>query len=175
MVAKEKERMEAEIEIARGVQDQLYPKAPPVFEGLQVLGKCDPARMVSGDYYDYQLVDGKLAVAIGDVAGKGISAALLMATIQAAMRMELRASADLAASRNGLRFSTARMVSELNQQLYATTSPEKYATFFFAIYDQRDGRDHVYQRRPLAASADPRWRSDTVGCQRNRGRRVSFL
>jgi sigma-B regulation protein RsbU (phosphoserine phosphatase) len=138
-VAKEKERMEAEIEIARGVQDQLYPKAPPKFEGLEVLGKCDPARMVSGDYYDYQLVDGKLALAIGDVAGKGISAALLMATIQAAMRMELRASAEPAASMNGLRYSTARMVSVLNQQLYATTSPEKYATFFFAIYDQVTG------------------------------------
>ena len=115
VVAKEKERMEAEIEIARGVQDQLYPKAPPVFESLQVLGCCHPARMVSGDYYDYQLVDGKLAIAIGDVAGKGISAALLMATIQAAMRMEL------------------------NQQLHATTSPEKYATFFFAIFDQATG------------------------------------
>jgi len=143
-VAKEKERMQAEIEIARGVQDQLYPKAPPEFEGLKVLGMCDPARMVSGDYYDYQLVDGKLAIAIGDVAGKGISAALLMATIQAAMRMELRATMDLvgemaAPSLNGLRFSTARMVSELNQQLYATTSPEKYATFFFAIYDQVTG------------------------------------
>ncbi|MGD0130545.1 MAG: SpoIIE family protein phosphatase [Bryobacteraceae bacterium] len=143
-VAKEKERMQAEIEIARGVQDQLYPKAPPVFEGLRVLGMCDPARMVSGDYYDYQLVDGKLALALGDVAGKGISAALLMATIQAAMRMELRASSEAAASSldntmNGLRFSTARMVSELNQQLYATTSPEKYATFFFAIYDEATG------------------------------------
>jgi phosphoserine phosphatase RsbU/P len=138
-VAKEKERLETEIEIARGVQDQLYPKAPPVFEGLKVLGVCHPARMVSGDYYDYQLVDGRLAIAIGDVAGKGISAALLMATIQAAMRMELRASADLAASMNGLRLSTARMVSELNQQLYATTSPEKFATFFFAIYDQTTG------------------------------------
>ncbi len=137
VVAKEKERMEAEIEIARGVQDQLYPKDPPVFESLRVLGMCDPARMVSGDYYDYQLVDGKLAIAIGDVAGKGISAALLMATIQAALRMELRATVELAApSMNGQRFSTARMVSELNQQLHATTSPEKYATFFFAIYDQ---------------------------------------
>ena len=136
-VAKEKERMEAEIEIARGVQDQLYPKEPPVFESLRVLGSCSPARMVSGDYYDYQLVDGKLAIAIGDVAGKGISAALLMATIQAALRMELRASVEMAApSMNGTRFSTARMVSELNQQLHATTSPEKYATFFFAIYDQ---------------------------------------
>jgi sigma-B regulation protein RsbU (phosphoserine phosphatase) len=138
-VAKEKERMEAEVEIARGVQDQLYPKAPPVFESMQVLGMCHPARMVSGDYYDYQLVDGKLAIAIGDVAGKGISAALLMATIQAAIRMELRASADPAVSMNGLRLSTARMVSELNQQLHATTSPEKYATFFFAIYDQLTG------------------------------------
>jgi len=135
LVSKEKERLETEIEIARGVQDQLYPKVPPVFEGLQVLGSCNPARMVSGDYYDYQLVAGRLAIAIGDVAGKGISAALLMATIQAALRMELRASADLATSLNGSRLSTARMVSELNQQLYATTSPEKYATFFFAIYD----------------------------------------
>jgi sigma-B regulation protein RsbU (phosphoserine phosphatase) len=138
-VAKEKERMQAEIEIAQGVQEQLYPKAPPVFESLRVLGMCDPARMVSGDYYDYQLVDGKLALAIGDVAGKGISAALLMATIQAAMRMELRASSDVALSMNGQRFSTARMVSVLNQQLHATTSPEKYATFFFAIYDQVTG------------------------------------
>lgn len=139
-VSKEKERLQAEIEIARGVQDQLYPKSPPVMESLRVLGKCDPARMVSGDYYDYQLVDGKLAIAIGDVAGKGISAALLMATIQAALRMELRASAEMAApSMNGTRFSTARMVSVLNQQLHATTSPEKYATFFFAIYDPQSG------------------------------------
>jgi phosphoserine phosphatase RsbU/P len=138
-VAKEKERLETEIEIARGVQDQLYPKAPPVFEGLQVLGVCHPARMVSGDYYDYQLVSGRLAIAIGDVAGKGISAALLMATIQAALRMELRASGDPASAMNGTRYSTARMVSDLNQQLYATTSPEKYATFFFAIFDPDTG------------------------------------
>ena len=138
-VSKEKERLQAEIEIAQGVQDQLYPKQPPVFESLQVFGMCHPARMVSGDYYDYQLVDGKLALAIGDVAGKGISAALLMATIQAAVRMELRASADAGASLNGQRLSTARMVSELNQQLYATTSPEKYATFFLALFDPATG------------------------------------
>jgi phosphoserine phosphatase RsbU/P len=139
-VSKEKERLETEIEIARGVQDQLYPKEAPVIENLQVLGKCDPARMVSGDYYDYQLVDGKLAIAIGDVAGKGISAALLMATIQAAVRMELRASVENAApALNDTRYSTARMVSELNLQLHATTSPEKYATFFFGIYDQATG------------------------------------
>ena len=136
-VAKEKERLQTEIEIAREVQEQLYPKTAPVLKTLEVMGRCSPARMVSGDYYDYQMVDGKLAMAIGDVAGKGISAALLMATIQATLRMELRATAELAGPpANGTRYSTARMVSELNKQLHATTAPEKYATFFFALYSE---------------------------------------
>jgi sigma-B regulation protein RsbU (phosphoserine phosphatase) len=132
-VAKEKERLQAEIEIAREVQEQLYPKSAPVLKTMQVLGCCHPARMVSGDYYDYQALAGnRLAIAIGDVAGKGISAALLMASIQSAMRMELRASVELGAAR----LSTARMVSDLNRQLHATTSPEKFATFLFALYDE---------------------------------------
>ena len=75
------------------MQEQLYPKSAPTLKTLRVTGMCQPARMVSGDYYDYQaLSDNQLAIAIGDVAGKGISAALLMATIQAALRMELRTS-----------------------------------------------------------------------------------
>ena len=144
-VAKEKERLETEIEIARQVQEQLYPKTAPVLKTLRVTGLCQPARMVSGDYYDYQaLSDQRLAIAIGDVAGKGISAALLMATIQAALRMELRASLDSGsasgAPANGVHLSTARMVSDLNQQLYATTSPEKFATFCFALYDDESGK-----------------------------------
>jgi phosphoserine phosphatase RsbU/P len=144
VVAKEKERLQAEIEIAREVQEQLYPKTAPAVRTLRVTGLCQPARMVSGDYYDFQrLHENKLAIAIGDVAGKGISAALLMATIQSAMRMELRSSLELAAPShqpvNGFRLSTARMVSELNQQLYATTSPEKYATFYFGLYDEIEG------------------------------------
>ena len=142
-VAKEKERLETEIEIARQVQEQLYPKAAPTLATLRVVGMCQPARMVSGDYYDYQaLSDHQLAIAIGDVAGKGISAALLMATIQAALRMELRAALEspaASASANGFHLSTARMVSDLNQQLYATTSPEKFATFCFALYDDQTG------------------------------------
>ena len=144
LVAKEKERLQAEIEIAREVQEQLYPKTAPAVRTLRVTGLCQPARMVSGDYYDFQrLHENKLAIAIGDVAGKGISAALLMASIQSAMRMELRSSIELAAPAhvpvNGNRLSTARMVSELNQQLYATTSPEKYATFYFGLYDELEG------------------------------------
>ena len=85
-VEKEKERLQTELEIAREVQSQLYPKEAPPVCGLKLTVRCDPARMVSGDYYDYQqIASGKVAFAIGDVAGKGISAALLMATLQAAL------------------------------------------------------------------------------------------
>ncbi len=143
-VAKEKERMQAELEIAREVQNQLYPKVVPSLKNLRVTGMCQPARMVSGDYYDYlTLQNNRLALAIGDVAGKGISAALLMATIQSAMRMELRTSLELAApshtSVNGFLLSTAHLVSDLNQQLYATSAPEKFATFCMALYDDDTG------------------------------------
>jgi sigma-B regulation protein RsbU (phosphoserine phosphatase) len=89
--------------------------------------------MVSGDYYDFlALNDHSLAFAIGDVAGKGISAALLMATIQSTMRTQLSALNGNAA----LPLSTSRMVATLNRQLYATTAPEKYATFYFAMYEE---------------------------------------
>lgn len=138
VIEKEKERLETELEIAREVQAQLYPKEEPPRAGLQVSARCDPARMVSGDYYDYQaLVQGKIAFAIGDIAGKGISAALLMATLQAAMRAQVSQSAGVA-SESGVCVDVdpAALVSKLNQQIYAHTSPEKYATFFFALYDE---------------------------------------
>ena len=90
VVEKEKERLQTELEIAREVQSQLYPKEAPPTCGLKLTVRCDPARMVSGDYYDYaQVSRDKLAFAIGDVAGKGISAALLMATLQAALRAQI--------------------------------------------------------------------------------------
>jgi sigma-B regulation protein RsbU (phosphoserine phosphatase) len=133
VVAKEKERLESELEIAREVQNQLFPKDVPFVKTLELKGVCTPARVVSGDYYDFMAVsDGALAFAIGDVAGKGISAALLMATIQSAMRSQLSTSNGSGQHRP----SPARMVSNLNQQLYATTSLEKYATFYFALYDE---------------------------------------
>ncbi len=134
-VQKEKERLQTELEIAREVQAQLYPKEEPPSGGLRLTARCDPARMVSGDYYDYQaLVGGKIAFAIGDIAGKGISAALLMATLQAALRAQVSQSAA-AANSHGAVLDPATLVSQLNQQIYANTSPEKYATFFFALYD----------------------------------------
>ena len=94
--------------------------------------------MVSGDYYDFiSLSDATLAFAIGDVAGKGISAALLMAAIQSTMRTQLTARVPVAAGGAGTypHVSPAEQVSQLNRQLYANTAPEKYATFFFGLYD----------------------------------------
>jgi sigma-B regulation protein RsbU (phosphoserine phosphatase) len=143
-VAKEKERLQSELEIAREVQDQLYPKATPTSKTLRLSALCRPARMVSGDYYDYlNLDDPQLALAIGDVAGKGISAALLMATVQSTMRTQLRAGREMAAAAGNGRgktvLSAASLVSRLNQQLYAFTPPEKFATFYFALYDDLTG------------------------------------
>ena len=140
VVAKEKERLQSELEIAREVQNQLFPRAAPDLKSLRLTGICNPARTVSGDYYDFMpVLDTSLAFAIGDVAGKGISAALLMAAIQSATRTQLATGVPAAAAAgNGggyPAFSTARLVSMLNKQLYANTSPEKFATFYFALYD----------------------------------------
>ncbi len=127
-VEKERERLHGELEIAREVQNQLYPKFVPKMKSLCLTAHCDPARLVSGDYYDYQqLHDTRIAIAMGDVCGKGISAALLMATIQSSFRMQLRVSPEC---------STSTLVSQLNKQLYAHTAPEKFATFFFGVYDE---------------------------------------
>jgi sigma-B regulation protein RsbU (phosphoserine phosphatase) len=142
VIAKEKERLQSEVEIASEVQNQLFPGSAPSMESIELIGVCQAARMVSGDYYDYLcLPDGNLAIAIGDVAGKGISAALLMASIQSIMRTQLAAGlARWAAVGNGeisSRYSTSNIVAQLNRQLYASTAPEKYATFFFGVYDDR--------------------------------------
>lgn len=142
VIAKEKERLQSEVEIAGEVQNQLFPHALPKMRTIELIGQCQAARMVSGDYYDYlNLPDGNLAMAIGDVAGKGISAALLMASIQSIMRTQLAEGlARSAVAGNGhgaTHYSTSAMVAQLNRQLYASTAPEKYATFFFGVYDEK--------------------------------------
>ncbi len=139
-VAKEKERLQSEIEIAREVQSQLYPRAVPKTETLRLMAVCQPARMVSGDYYDYETVCGKqIALAVGDVAGKGISAALLMATLQSSLRTQLQSWDWMARNGGAHRVSPSRLVSRLNNQLYTYTSPEKYATLCLGVFDQASG------------------------------------
>jgi sigma-B regulation protein RsbU (phosphoserine phosphatase) len=132
-IAKEKERLQADLDIAREVQEQLYPRSIPQARGIAFCAKLLPARSVSGDYYDYQRInDHQVAIAIGDVAGKGISAALLMANIQSAMRAQLLSFQE---SPEGV--STAAIVSQINKHLQANTTPEKYSTFYFSIYNEQ--------------------------------------
>ena len=92
VIAKEKERLQSEVEIAGEVQNQLFPRAAPsVMRTIELVGVCEAARMVSGDYYDYLcLPDGNLALAIGDVAGKENlrASAAAMASIQSIMRTQ---------------------------------------------------------------------------------------
>jgi sigma-B regulation protein RsbU (phosphoserine phosphatase) len=136
VVAKEKERLQSEIEIAREVQNQLFPKEAPELRTMRVRAVCQPARLVSGDYYDYEGIgEGTIALAIADVAGKGISAALLMAALQSSLRTQLEAGREAEAG-----LSTSRLVSNLNRQLHATTSSEKYATFCLGVYDEPNTR-----------------------------------
>jgi sigma-B regulation protein RsbU (phosphoserine phosphatase) len=152
---KEKHRLENEITIAQEVQAQLFPRHISQLPSLEVYGFCRPARSVSGDYYDFLTTGSeKLILAVGDVSGKGISAALLMATIHSAVRaysMEgipilRQAQAVGAAAANydpiipGAEVSPGTLLSLLNHQLYHSTPMEKYATLFLATYDGADRR-----------------------------------
>jgi sigma-B regulation protein RsbU (phosphoserine phosphatase) len=142
--SKEKERLESELEIAREVQTQLFPKSAPQMKRLELAGACRPARMVSGDYYDFvQMGPDWTVLALGDIAGKGISAALLMASIQSSLRAQLSANSRAPEfPGNGKGFSTSELATLLNTQLYESTSPEKFATFFCAIYEEEAGQLH---------------------------------
>ncbi|HEV2233452.1 MAG TPA: SpoIIE family protein phosphatase [Terriglobia bacterium] len=132
----EKTRLEGELEIAREVQGQLFPQKAPEVPGLQLYGVCKPARVVSGDYYDFlPLGGGRVGLVVGDISGKGISAALLMASVQSALHAQFydgHAAGDF--SQASL-VSSAEVVGRLNRQLFASTPTEKYATFFYAVYD----------------------------------------
>jgi sigma-B regulation protein RsbU (phosphoserine phosphatase) len=141
--SKEKERLESELEIAREVQSQLFPLEIPQLQNLQLVGSCQPARMVSGDYYDFMRIDlNWTALAMGDVAGKGISAALLMASIQSSLRAQLnsRTLPRGPGDADGLPLLISEMTTRLNQQLYEITSSEKYATFFCALVNDCSGQ-----------------------------------
>lgn len=156
---KEKQRLENELAIAQEVQAQLFPHAISDLETLEVHGVCRPARTVSGDYYDF-LPFGfdRLAIAVGDISGKGISAALLMATLHSAVRAYAYGRAPVAipqlvaagftenALPKGVESSSpsnaqflppAEVLALLNRHLYRSTPPEKYATLFLSVYDGR--------------------------------------
>ncbi len=133
--SQEKTRLEHDIQIAREVQEQLFPTAAPEVPGLELYGICRPARGVSGDYYDFLPVGKeRVGIVLGDVSGKGVSAALIMAAIQSLIRTRLyQDSSD--AGPDSEHFSTAGYFRVLNQQMFENTPEEKYATCFYALYD----------------------------------------
>jgi sigma-B regulation protein RsbU (phosphoserine phosphatase) len=134
--SEEKLRLESELEIAREVQEQLFPRSAPEVPGLALYGVCKAARLVSGDYYDFlKLGENRVCLVLGDVSGKGISAALLMAVLQSALRAQFYDGYAPKSGSHPSALSTAAVVSRLNLQLYENTPREKYVTFFFGVYD----------------------------------------
>jgi sigma-B regulation protein RsbU (phosphoserine phosphatase) len=127
----EEERLRHELDIATSVQRRLFPECPPKVDRLDLAGVCHPAGGVGGDYYDFLVLEeGVVGIAVADVAGKGISAALLMSTVQASLRSQAPAV-------NG---RLTDLVSSMNELLHRSTDASSYATFFYAQFDERTGR-----------------------------------
>jgi sigma-B regulation protein RsbU (phosphoserine phosphatase) len=127
--SKKRQRLENELSIASEVQNQLFPQKVPSLNGVELEAINKAARTVSGDYYDFiQLSPTHLAIALADISGKGISAALLMASLQAALRSQLL-------SPDSEKMSTADLVARLNMHMVRNTADDRFATFFIAVYD----------------------------------------
>ena len=126
-----REKLNREIEIAREVQERLFPQRLPEIAGLRYFGHCRTALGVGGDYYDFlALPDLKLGVALGDVSGKGIAAALTMASLQASLRADaMRAGDDLAG-----------LIARVNNMVYDASAEDRYATLFYAQFEPASRR-----------------------------------
>ncbi len=124
----QRERLNREVEIAREVQERLFPQDLPAVDGLDYFGACRPALGVGGDYYDFlALPGGNFGIAIGDVSGKGISAALLMASLQAYLRGQaIGGTNDL-----------ADLMGNVNRLVYDASAENRYATFFYSQYEPK--------------------------------------
>jgi serine phosphatase RsbU (regulator of sigma subunit) len=120
-----------ELEIAKQVQARLFPQTLPACRTLEYAGICSQARQVGGDYYDFlSLGQERLGLVIGDIAGKGIAAALLMANLQANLRSQCAIALD----------EPQHFLRCVNQLFYENTTPSAYATLFFAEYDDQSQR-----------------------------------
>jgi sigma-B regulation protein RsbU (phosphoserine phosphatase) len=122
-------RVRSEIEIARNVQQKLFPQKTKLLETADYAGRCVPAHEVGGDYYDFlDRGRGSMGFVLADVCGKGIAAALLMANLQGCFRSQAH------------RASPAALLHEVNRLFYDSTPPEQYATVFFGQYDDHARR-----------------------------------
>lgn len=121
-------RARSEIEIARNVQQKLFPQPVNLLAATDYGGRCAPAREVGGDYYDFfDLAPGVLGFLLADVSGKGIAAALLMANLQGCFRSHAAIALD----------SPRSLLCAVNRLFFDSTPPEQFATLFFGQYDER--------------------------------------
>src|SRR5271165_3800859 len=119
-------RAEQEMQIARQVQSRLLPQEAPSLKTLECAGKCIQTRAVGGDYYDFlDLGSGRVGLVLADIAGKGMSAALLMANLQANLRGQYALALE----------DIPRLLRSVNRLFYKNTETSNYATMFFSIYD----------------------------------------
>jgi sigma-B regulation protein RsbU (phosphoserine phosphatase) len=125
----EKNRMERELQLGREIQSRLFPKPPSDVSGIQLDARSVPCFEVGGDYYDFiELPNGDLGIAVGDVSGKGVAAALIMSSLQAALRVAAP-----------LEPSLSSLIARLNGLIYRMAGGRKYVTFFFGRYTPATG------------------------------------
>jgi serine phosphatase RsbU (regulator of sigma subunit) len=125
----EKEKIRREFEIAAQVQDKLFPQEKPGIKSLDYFGICKPAEAVGGDYYDYfKIKEDEIVFAIGDIAGHGISSALLMAGLVGFVRSNATIYRD----------KLNEFMNKINRLMCSSTDGSKFATFFYSIYNETD-------------------------------------
>lgn len=128
--AAEQAVLKRDLEIATQVQQNLLPASGPPVPGLDYAGLCRPARGVGGDYFDFlQLEGGRLGLALGDISGKGVGAAILMASLQAMLRSQAPLRGDC----------VDELASAMNRLMSASTDGSKFSTFFYGVYDPATG------------------------------------
>jgi sigma-B regulation protein RsbU (phosphoserine phosphatase) len=129
----EKNKLQAELALARQVQESLCPARLPSIGGARLAAQWIPARNISGDFYDvFEISEDRLGILCADVSGKGISAALLAASIQAAMRAALH--------RNASYSDPARLIEEVNTEICRRIPENRFITVFFAIFEPSSRR-----------------------------------
>jgi serine phosphatase RsbU (regulator of sigma subunit)/predicted ester cyclase len=127
--ARERERVEQELRVARRIQQASLPKEVPTLEGWQIAPYYQPAREVGGDFYDFHfLSEGRLGLVVGDATGKGVPAALVMSTTCGMLRLAAQSYS-----------SPGEMLQRLNETLFTSIPPNMFVTCFYAILDPKSG------------------------------------
>jgi serine phosphatase RsbU (regulator of sigma subunit) len=128
---RERERVEQELHVARRIQQASLPKEVPTLEGWQISPLYQPAREVGGDFYDFfELPDGRLGIVVGDATGKGVPAALVMASTRSMLRAVAQAS----------NYSPGEVLRRVNDPLVTDIPPNMFITCFYCILDPESGR-----------------------------------